>query len=425
MTLATNEFYRGGIKMIEIIYKDDSEKNKTDTVIKLPKNIRQIGDVGSDYQIYVEDNVMSYLKKLPEKENDIRYGVLLGNVKYGYGYTYIFISAAIDVDEVVENTVIFSDEVWSDINDHIRRFFSDLNVVGWFTSLNYSLNSDMPYLGRIHLDNFAGNDKLYLKLDRTEEEENFYIYGQTGLVKISGYHIYYDKNNNMDDYIFGTEITKKFQQVNVRKQLDKNKELFSKGKYGIDENLQRVKNVSDDKNKDTKNKVVKSTNLEKTAQKLSKNIASVLMVLALVATVAIVSDKDTMENIKSKLTSLISGQKESTEYMIPVNGVINETTSVIMPTENSVVTETTLAQETEIITIVNEETTTQTETVSETITANVEPIERTYYTVEKGDTLYSIAVEIYNDQTKVTDIMQANGIENADHVEVGDKLLLP
>lgn len=425
MTLATNEFYRGGIKMIEIIYKDDSEKNKTDTVIKLPKNIRQIGDVGSDYQIYVEDNVMSYLKKLPEKENDIRYGVLLGNVKYGYGYTYIFISAAIDVDEVVENTVIFSDEVWSDINDHIRRFFSDLNVVGWFTSLNYSLNSDMPYLGRIHLDNFAGNDKLYLKLDRTEEEENFYIYGQTGLVKISGYHIYYDKNNNMDDYIFGTEITKKFQQVNVRKQLDKNKELFSKGKYGIDENLQRVKNVSDDKNKDTKNKVVKSTNLEKTAQKLSRNIASVLMVLALVATVAIVSDKDTMENIKSKLTSLISGQKESTEYMIPVNGVINETTSVIMPTENSVVTETTLAQETEIITIVNEETTTQTETVSETITANVEPIERTYYTVEKGDTLYSIAVEIYNDQTKVTDIMQANGIENADHVEVGDKLLLP
>ena len=411
--------------MIEIIYKDDSEKNKTDTVIKLPKNIRQIGDVGSDYQIYVEDNVMSYLKKLPEKENDIRYGVLLGNVKYGYGYTYIFISAAIDVDEVVENTVIFSDEIWSDINDHIRRFFSDLNVVGWFTSLNYSLNSDMPYLGRIHLDNFAGNDKLYLKLDRTEEEENFYIYGQTGLVKISGYHIYYDKNNNMDDYIFGTEITKKFQQVNVRKQLDKNKELFSKGKYGIDENLQRVKNVSDDKNKDTKNKVVKSTNLEKTAQKLSKNIASVLMVLALVATVAIVSDKDTMENIKSKLTSLISGQKESTEYMIPVNGVINETTSVIMPTGNSVVTETTLAQETEIITIVNEETTTQTETVSETITANVEPIERTYYTVEKGDTLYSIAVEIYNDQTKVTDIMQANGIENADHVEVGDKLLLP
>lgn len=425
MTLASIEFYRGGIKMIEIIYKDDSEKNKTDTVIKLPKNIRQIGDVGSDYQIYVEDNVMSYLKKLPEKENDIRYGVLLGNVKYGYGYTYIFISAAIDVDEIVENTVIFSDEVWSDVNDHIRRFFSDLNVVGWFTSLNYSLNSDMPYLGRIHLDNFAGNDKLYLKLDRTEEEESFYIYGQTGLVKISGYHIYYDKNNNMDDYIFGTEITQKFQQVNVRKQLDKTKELFSKGKYGIDENLQRVKNVSDDKNKDIKNKDVKNKNLEKTVQKLSKNIASVLMVLAMVATVAIVSNEDTMRNIKSKLTSLITGQKESTEYMIPVNGVINETTSVITPTENSDVTETTLAQETETITIVNEETTTQTEMVSETITANVEPIEKTYYTVEKGDTLYSIAVEIYNDQTKVTDIMQANGIENADHVEVGDKLLLP
>ena len=71
--------------MIEIIYKDDSNEKDTDAVIKLPKNIRQIGEGGADNQIYIEDNIMNYLKKTPANEKDIRYGVLLGSVKKGYG----------------------------------------------------------------------------------------------------------------------------------------------------------------------------------------------------------------------------------------------------------------------------------------------------------------------------------------------------
>lgn len=51
----------------------------------------------------------------------------------------------------------------------------------------------MPYITKLHLDNFAGNDKIYLKLDRTEEEENFYVYGSNSLLKLPGYHIYFEK----------------------------------------------------------------------------------------------------------------------------------------------------------------------------------------------------------------------------------------
>lgn len=53
----------GGSIMIEIIYKNEDENLLKDDNIKLPKNIRQIGEGNSDYQIYVEDNVMNYLKK--------------------------------------------------------------------------------------------------------------------------------------------------------------------------------------------------------------------------------------------------------------------------------------------------------------------------------------------------------------------------
>ncbi len=424
---------KGGIVLIEIIYKDETENVSEDTNIKLPKNIKQIGDGNSDYQIYVEDNIMNYLKKSPEKENDIRYGVLLGSVKKSYGYTYIFVNAAIDVEDIVENTVIFSDEIWTNINDNIHRYFGDLKVVGWFTSLNYSVNNDMPYITRIHLDNFAGNDKLYLKLDRIEDEESFYIYGTNGLKKQSGYHIYYEKNNNMEDYIYGSNITSRFRKDSQKKKTTKTDTVnVSKPKYGIEENVANMPNSSAYKSK--------TTSFEPVAKKLSKNIASILMVLLLVGTIALVSNDEAMKTVRNKLQGLITGDDDS-ENNIPVNGIINETEETTANIKEDETTskeeETTKNQENEnnpttgSVTVIENVTTGNTEnpTVSENNTteptASVVANETNYYTVNVGDTLYSIAMKIYNDGDKVNDIMSLNNIENPDYVEVGDKLLLP
>lgn len=420
--------------MIEIIYKDETENISEDTNIKLPKNIKQIGDGNSDYQIYVEDNIMNYLKKSPEKENDIRYGVLLGNVKKSYGYTYIFINAAIDVEDIVENTVIFSDEIWTNINDNIHRYFGDLKVVGWFTSLNYSVNNDMPYITRIHLDNFAGNDKLYLKLDRIEDEESFYIYGANGLKKQPGYHIYYEKNNDMEDYIYGSNITSRFRNDSQKKKADKTNTVgISKPKYGIEENVANTPN-----NHNTYKS--KATGFEPVAKKLTRNIASVLMVLLLIGTIALVSNDEAMKKVRNKLQGLISGE-DNNQSNIPVNGIINETEETTANSKDNEETtpeeETTKSQENENnqttgrVTVIDDVTTGNTEDITKSEEDTTEPTasvvsnEINYYTVNVGDTLYSIAMKIYNDGDKVNDIMNLNNIENPDYVEVGDKLLLP
>ena len=62
--------------MIEMVYNGKESKGQSE--VRLPKNIRQIGDNNSKKKIYVEDYVMSNLKKEPENEDNIRYGVLLG-----------------------------------------------------------------------------------------------------------------------------------------------------------------------------------------------------------------------------------------------------------------------------------------------------------------------------------------------------------
>ncbi len=55
------------------------------------------------------------------------------------------------------------------------------------------------------------------------------------------------------------------------------------------------------------------------------------------------------------------------------------------------------------------------------------PVAPKIYVVQKGDTLYSIARKIYNDQTKWREIYAANKdqIPDPDVLKVGQKLILP
>lgn len=460
----------GGSIVIEIIYKNEDENLLKDDNIKLPKNIRQIGEGNSDYQIYVEDNVMNYLKKVPTNQNDIRYGVLLGTVKKAYGYTYVFVSGAVDVEDIVENTVIFSDEIWTNINDNIHRYFRNTKIVGWFTSLNYQINNDMPYITKLHLDNFAGNDKIYLKLDRTEDEENFYVYGSNSLLKLPGYHIYFEKNIDMDDYVYGSNVQSRFIKECNKK--DNKKEITGKqnsNKNGREKNGENIIRKSFDTPKYgiEENSKKNNTGYDNMARKLSRNIASVLLVFALFGTVAVVSNESAMKNIKSKIMDIVSGGSNNQDN-IPVNGIINEPTELETTTQDneennstkgasdgnvivigqvttgdpsinnqSETNETTTKQEvTEQTTKIGEgENQTTTNATGQTrasenqssteVTASVEPNERAYYIVEKGDTLYSIAVKLYNDPDKMNDIISLNNITNINYVEEGKKLLLP
>ena len=66
---------------------------------KLPKNIRQIGERDNIVRVYVEDYVNTYLKRLmPKGGQDLRAGVLLGNLEEHGGVPYVFIDGALEKD---------------------------------------------------------------------------------------------------------------------------------------------------------------------------------------------------------------------------------------------------------------------------------------------------------------------------------------
>ena len=49
--------------MIEMVYRGTSKDGKGKERTGLPKNIRQIGDAGSDKRVYIEDYVSHFWKR--------------------------------------------------------------------------------------------------------------------------------------------------------------------------------------------------------------------------------------------------------------------------------------------------------------------------------------------------------------------------
>lgn len=186
--------------MIEIIYKGEDEAVNKELEIKLPKNIRQIGECEhSKRVIYVEDFVMTYVNHFSSR--NLKYGVLLGNIQKGNGHTYIFITGAVTANAVLDNELVFDEDVWTGIYEEIKLYFENVEIVGWFASMPSLLNNDFAAIEKLHIDHFAGEERVCFLLDREEGDENFFLYEQGGMKKSEGFFIYYEKNMDMQSYM--------------------------------------------------------------------------------------------------------------------------------------------------------------------------------------------------------------------------------
>ncbi|MDE5872692.1 MAG: hypothetical protein K2H07_02140, partial [Lachnospiraceae bacterium] len=107
--------------MIEIIYDKSKEKaekeeessravanddinsdaNETAENVKLPKNIRQIGNPCGNKRIYIEDYVVTYLNYISRPgSTHARGAILLGEMKHSQVGDIVFISGAVDAQNI-------------------------------------------------------------------------------------------------------------------------------------------------------------------------------------------------------------------------------------------------------------------------------------------------------------------------------------
>ena len=156
---------------------------------KLPKNIRQVGERDQVVKLYIEDYVNTYLKRLyPAGGQDLRVGLLLGEIRTEEGIPFLFIDGALEMEQVTRE-------------GEMEQMFPHRSVQGWFLcGAPGCALSPLDYWKQ-HGQYFSGKNQLMYLNSGLEGEEAIYTASEDGFYKLRGYSIYYERNQMMQDYM--------------------------------------------------------------------------------------------------------------------------------------------------------------------------------------------------------------------------------
>lgn len=367
--------------MIEIVY-DRTEQTEDNIFagITLPKNIRQIGVPNGEKRIYIEDYVMTYLNQLANPNSTFARGaILVGESIKGENGEVVFVSGALAAQnlelDLEEST--FDGETWSYIYQEVKTFFPDLEVVGWFLSrMGFSTELN-EMIVKLHMDNFQGEDKVLYIMDALEGEDAFYMLESNWLCKQSGYYIYYARNEAMQNFMIASKGVAEPKEDN---NVEKKDEAV----------LRNYKKIMEER--------AKSARIENINQKLC-GLCSALTVAVLALGVAVFSNYQMLEKMEDKLmdTGIIAMDERG-------NVQREESRKNIERKEHTVDSKEEMTSQKVIA-----------------VAANIPK----YYVVQNGDTLSSISFKMYNSVGYVAELMEANGLGEADEIHEGDNILIP
>jgi len=190
--------------MIENICSNMAGKEKEYPVSgrKPPKNVRQIGTFTGDFRIYVEDYVHTFTHWLAEQEHTECVAVMVGEFARSEHAREVYAYGTVTAKQACANGKIeMNAQVWTQVYETIKHYFPDGEIVGWFCGGTSFTAEEKEEIFKIHLDHFAGADRILLLYDFLDQEEEFYRYEDGEMKCQGGYYIYYEKNTEMQNYM--------------------------------------------------------------------------------------------------------------------------------------------------------------------------------------------------------------------------------
>lgn len=375
---------------------------------KLPKNIRQVGDGSKEKKLYVEDYVVTYLNRLSEQKESAK-AILLGSVKEKNLYPYIFVDAAIEIEDFR-----MDQEQKEMLEKQIRKEFGIKRTVGWFFS---SKEAPIIYNQEV-LDTFrqffGEENQVLLVQDPLEEDLTAFFLEDEILTEQAGYQIYYEKNLLMQNRIMnGLNGEKQQQSENVK-----------------DDAIHRFREL------------IKLKKAEKDDLKGKKNVwatyvaGGFLMMTVLALGVTIIYNYDRMKQVEQSLALLtnqgdsqkefVTDQAEAVMFHMEEEQISETQESMATEEETFTVSQLQSVAETESQEQTEETTQKETETEpDEAANGTVTGTARASYTIKVGDTLAGISEMYYGSADRVADICSLNGIMQEDTILPGQKILLP
>ena len=429
---------------------------------KLPKNTRQIGERDQSVRLYLEDYVNTYLKRLfPKGGQDLRVGVLLGTSEEHDGVPYLFVDGALEMEDVAEQgeKVELTESAWKKVYQDMDRLFPKRSVLGWFLcGAPGAALSPLNYWKQ-HGQYFAGKNQLMYLNSGLEGEEAVYITSEDGFYKLRGYHIYYERNQMMQDYMIMRKDVRRVETGtgepvvrDFRQRMEENKSQITSRRGSI---------------------------------RVLGSLCSALAMVVLAGGVVMVNNYDKMQKMESVLTSVLpegiswqnslsavensqkkggslrnsqTGQMSGTEnggdnlLVEHASGGVNPTLAHETMSETYPETAGQSQNETEVETEEQNRVSGDGQTETENQTGTDQPsshgsagtktvpsqtaaesdraaisaaLASGTYQIQPGETLYGICLKLYGNGSRLEEICRLNGLEDENKIMAGQNLILP
>ncbi len=372
----------GVMRMIEIIYKEESKTEEQDSCFQIPVNIRQIGESKGSLKIYMEDYAYTFLKKISHQKKEGQIAILLGEHHYSQGTMYLFVKSALLIKdmEISEEHMDFNDKVWGQIHETSRQYFSNQEILGWFLSIpggSVQLNDLMI---KTHLDYFAGSEKVLFVVEPNEWDEAFYVYENGSMNRQLGYYIYYEKNEPMQNYMI---------EMNQNKSIEETENIPDRAVVNFRKTIQ---------------------NNQQETQKSEKRNWTIGAYVALAFFAVGVAVYSRSEPLQRMVFSALHGDGGQEDQV--VSNLSDGVTPSLSPTMNP----NTGGQENLKTDIEEKEPSDLTQTDASALQE---------YIIKKGDTLTSISMAYYGNPDMIDEICRINNISKENIIFAGQKLMLP
>lgn len=413
---------QGGNKKMQYLFNDDSNLYSAvgeEDDITIPSNVKQIGSIENDIKIYVEDYVYTYLYQYARSGgNKEKLAALAGKRIVIDGQLNIIISGAIQAKNTKEQKGMesFTDETWEYINGQMQHYFKGLCLVGWVHTQPSFGTFLMAKDETFHKEYFKEPWQVLFVIDSLDKLDTFFIHNaeKTGLRPAKGYFIYYEKNQEMQEYMLENSL--------VRPRLEKQTENTEKG----EDNKQKKRPTPEERMDAAKEirRVLKKRAKEAEEENRSRltmlaGVSSILCIACLFMGVSLLNNISRVRKLETEIATV------QNSYYAMAEQLEEAQTQMVFAAQR--------AEQQEQLRKEAEEKAARQKQEEERKAAEEQKRKAeeeknkvlATYVVEEGDSLGYISNKFYGTSTAIKDIMQANGINDSNKIICGQTLVIP
>ena len=402
--------------MIEIV---NEPRPAEEVETREPRNIRQIGNVSGEHMVYMEDYVYRFLHRKDRKVGRAAF-VFLGDIRNRAGCNIVYIKGALELQDISfgGGLPVFSEDMWDEIYRQTRHFFPQWSIVGWAMQtigLQQEWSKDIRKICSRHFPANHGNVYLY---DAYGEWEKMYLDLDGKIIPQEGFCIYYEKNTPMGSYLsaYHSKLEQQVAEGDYR----------SNERFLIHDESRYADQIRQDAEAMARYRAYMNGRSERNYRYRIKAAISIAVVVLVLLSGVLLQNFVKLSDMQKAVQTLSNEDAVEKAREDVIKQTIEKKATELAESKQGEEKEADSGEDHKQESQQSSEQQTQQQARTTDATQDQNPyLAQGYYIVEQGDKLTDISKKVYGNEDMVQAICEKNQLPDSNHIESGDKLLLP